>query len=128
MSVHEIEHEGRLPWWWGGESSQGFPDNSHSNAYESFRVVKVGPGVLFGFSVFSSFDTTQYIQLFDSATLPDDGMVPVFPFPVANASALLVNYSPPGRFFQYGIVLCNSSTVATKTIGSADCFFDAQSI
>jgi hypothetical protein len=116
----------RWPWWWGGESSQGFPDNNHSNVYEASRVVKSGPGVLFGLSVYNSNGATQFIQLHDAATLPDDGAVPVFFFPVATVSAVFVQYSPPGRFFQRGIVVCNSSTGPTKTIGAADCFFDAQ--
>ena len=31
-----------------------------------------------------------------------------------------------GREFESGLVICNSSTDATKTIGSADTFFDVQ--
>jgi hypothetical protein len=114
------------PWWWGGEQSQGFPDNNHSNALEASRVLKVGPGVLFGLSVFNNNAATQFIQLHDSQTVPADGAVPVFFFPVATQSSFFVQYAPPGRQFLYGIVVCNSSTGPTKTVGAADCFFDAQ--
>ena len=70
--------------------------------------------------------STRYIQVFDSATLPADGAVPLLIFPLAT----LTSISPPidfgvyGQTFVNGIVVCNSSTEATKTIGSADSFFN----
>ena len=67
--------------------------------------------------------TDQYIQVFDSATLPADGTVPLhillapanFQFSLSFAS---------GRLFSNGIAVCNSSTAVTKTIGAADCIID----
>lgn len=128
MSAVEQMSGYQAPWWWGGEASQGFPDNNRSVAYENTRQLKSGPGVLFGLSVYNSNASTQFVQIHDAAAIPADGAVPAFFFPVATASAVFVQYAPPGRFFKQGIVVCNSSTGPTKTVGSADCFFDAQFI
>lgn len=104
----------------------GIPASTHSNVYESSRVIKSGPGLLFGFSVYSSNVAAQFIQLHDSATLPADTAIPVAVFTIATIANLGVSYIFPGRFFSRGIVICNSTTGPTKTIGAADCFFDAQ--
>ena len=101
------------------------PLNIHSNAYEASRVVKSGPGILYGFTIYNSKASSQFIQVFDAAALPADGAIPAWVGTVAATSNLAANWLP-GRTFQTGIVLCNSSTGATKTIGAADCFFDAQ--
>jgi hypothetical protein len=37
-----------------------------------------------------------------------------------------VLFGLPPRFFNNGIVVANSSTSATLTIGAADCWFDCQ--
>jgi len=57
--------------------------------------------------------------------VPANGAVPVAVFTVATVANLAVNWIP-GRTFRRGIVICNSSTGPTLTIGAADCFFDAQ--
>ena len=101
------------------------PLNIHSNVYEASRVVKTGPGILYGFTVYNSKSSAQFVQLFDAGTLPADGAIPVWTATVAATSNLGVNWLP-GRTFTTGIILCNSSTGPTKTIGAADCFFDAQ--
>jgi hypothetical protein len=110
----------------GEEHAQGWPLNVSSQAYEASRVVKSGAGRLFGFTVYNSAVAAQFIQLFDAQALPADGAVPVAVFKVATVANLAVFWGDWGRFFNRGIVICNSSTGPTKTIGSADCFFDAQ--
>lgn len=112
----------------GEISSAGLPLNSSSNALEAFRVVKAGAGTLFGFTVFNNKNAAQFIQLHDARELPADGAVPVFTISVATVTDRGVAWVIPGRFFTRGIILCNSSTLATKTIASADCFFDVQYI
>lgn len=104
----------------------GLPLSTHSNAYANALQVKSGAGILFGFTVYNSNASAQFIQVHDSATLPADGAVPVAVLTAQATDNLAVSYIFPGRFFQRGIWLCNSSTGPTKTIGSADCFFDAQ--
>lgn len=103
----------------------GLPLNKHSNAYGASLVVLSGPGRLFGFAVYNSNGSTQFIQVHDSATLPGNGAVPVMFWPVATVSTLSLSWLP-ARTFERGIVVCNSSTGPTLTIGAADCFFDAQ--
>jgi hypothetical protein len=107
--------------------STNLPHNAHSNVYANALVVKTGPAILYGFQVYNSNASAQFIQVFDAAALPADGTVPVTFFTVAGVANLPVNWFP-GRSFLVGIVLCNSSTGPTKTIGAADCFFDVQYI
>jgi len=118
--------EVQRPYWTQGEHNENWPLNKHSNAYAASLVVKSGPGKLYGFSVYNANAGTQFILMLDAAALPADGVVPCMPFPVATLTTLLVSYGDTGRSFDTGIVLCNSSTGPTKTIGAADCFFDAQ--
>lgn len=100
--------------------------NSTSVAYETSRIVKASAGRLWGFSGYNSKASAQFIQVFDSATLPADTAVPVVVFTVATVANFSLDFSTRGRVFTNGIVICNSSTGPTKTIGSADCWFDAQ--
>ena len=100
---------------------------SDSTALEASRVVKATPGVLYTLTGYSSKVTAQFIQIHNSATLPGDGGAPVITFPVPAGGVF--SYSPGekwGKFFSAGIVVCNSTTAATKTLGSADCWFNVQ--
>lgn len=101
------------------------PFNRHSIAYAQSLVVKTGPGILYGFTIYSSNVAAQFIQLFDARTVPGNGAIPECVFTVAAASNLPVQWLP-GRTFRAGCVLVNSSTGPTLTIGSADTYFDAQ--
>lgn len=135
MGVYEIEEAvettpSRLLKQWRAELLvSGLPLNAHTNAYADALLVKSGPGVLFGFSGYSSNVAGQFIQVHDSATVPADGAVPVMVISLGTAASNFSAYfALPGRTFLYGIVLCNSSTAPTKTVGSADTWFDAQFI
>src|SRR5947207_5529092 len=85
------------------------PLNVHSNALQSVRFVKAGAGVLYGFQVLNTNASAQFIQVFDKATGPASGDVPVVVFTVAGSGNLPVNWLP-GRTFLVGCVLANSST------------------
>lgn len=102
------------------------PTNATSAALEASRIAKATPGTLFGVSGFNNKSTAQYIQLHDSATLPADTAVPKVVQLVPALSPFSFDYGIYGRAFAAGIVACNSSTLATKTIGAADCWFDFQ--
>lgn len=127
----EIEHS---PWFrqlLKEMQISGLPLNTSSNGLAAAFKVKSGPGLLFGFSVYTSKTTAQFIQVHDSQNAPASGAVPVAVFQINGAAIatgdhLAVSYIFPGRFFKYGVWLANSSTAATLTAGSADCFFDAQ--
>lgn len=108
-----------------GETQGLVPVNKSSIAYSNSIVVKTGTGILYGFTVFNSKASSQWIQIFDARDVPADGAIPAWIGTVATIQNLGVNWLP-GRTFQAGIVICNSSTGPTKTIGSADCWFDAQ--
>lgn len=97
--------------------------NANSRKVTNSLVVKTSNGLCFGFTVSSV--AAQFIQLFDLTALPADTAVPLLSFPVAATSTIANLWMPP-RWFEQGIVICNSSTQHTKTIGSADCIFDVQ--
>lgn len=102
------------------------PSNSNAIAATS-KVVKATAGTVFGALFTNGSAAGQYIQAHDSATLPADTAVPLFSIYIPAGQSFALNY-PNGRAFATGIVFCNSSTNATKTIGSADCNFDVQFI
>lgn len=113
----------------GGLLPGGFPLSAHSNVLEASRVVKAGPGRFFGLSVFNSKAAAQFILVFDASSVPTNGAVPaVAPLSLAATSTGALYYGSIGRWMLYGIVVCNSSTAASLTIGSADCFYDVQFI
>ncbi len=89
-------------------------------------VVVPGRIVVYGFLVYNTKASAQYLNVFDASTLPADGGVPLFSFALAANSGVGFDWTPRGRQFQTGLVLCNSSTDTAKTIGSVDCFFDVQ--
>jgi len=101
------------------------PGNSPSRAVEASRLVARGPRILYGITVSNTKASAQFFQLFDSDSVPADGAVPLLSKSVPAGDAVGIQWLP-GRTFQVGIVVCNSSTSATKTIGSADCLFDVQ--
>ena len=111
---------------WEGVLPDEIPNTSFSQALESVHQVVAGPARLYGFGGFNNKASSQFIQVFDSQTLPGANAVPVFVIIAQASSNFGVYWGSVGRWFYRGIVLANSSTVATLTAGAADCFFDAQ--
>lgn len=99
------------------------PSNNSSTVYETSRIVKASAGNMYGISGYNS-GPAQFIQLHDSATLPADTAVPVTLVPVAATSVFSIDFGVYGKKFLSGIVVTNSTTGPTKTIGAANCFFD----
>lgn len=99
-------------------------NNGTTQAVATNLIVCKRPALVFGFTCSSI--GAQFIQLFDSASLPAEGAVPAIVFPVAATSSCAAEWIPP-RAFQNGVVILASSTQHTKTIAvAADTLFDVQ--
>lgn len=112
----------------GAFYSSGLPLNKSSNALASSLVAFTGYCYLISFTVLNTNVAAQFIQLHDARDVPANGAIPAVVFTVAASSNLTIAYTMPGRKFLAGLVLCNSSTAATKTGGAADCFYDVQAV
>ena len=108
-----------------GEGALRLPLNNASRQLANFVVVKTGDGWLYGFTISNTKASAQFVQVYDAHDLPADGAVPLISKSVPASDAVGFSWLPPRRF-ESGLVLCNSTTQATKTIGAADCLFDAQ--
>ena len=102
------------------------PTNATTTAYSTSLVVKASAGICYGLQGYNSLATEQFIQVHDAASLPADTAVPKVMFAVPAESSFSIDFGAHGRAFATGIVVCNSTTGATKTIGAADCWIDAQ--
>ncbi len=100
--------------------------NKTTTAYAASLIVADRESTLYGLSGYNSKISAQFIQLHDSTTLPADAEIPKVIFTVAASSNFSIDFGIHGRVFNNGIVVCNSSTGPTKTIGSADIWLDAQ--
>lgn len=109
-----------------GMVTAGAPTNVSTAAYSSSLVVKTTPGRLLAFTGYNALAAVQFLQVHDAATLPADAAVPKVVIAVPASSSFAVNFGLYGRQFATGIVICNSTTGPTKTLGAATCWFDVQ--
>jgi hypothetical protein len=94
-----------------------------STAYEASHIAKASAGTLYGVMGFNSNAAAQYIQCFNSATVPADTTVPtITPIYAAGLSNFSFGLVVP-LYFSAGITCTNSSTGPTKTLGGTDVFF-----
>lgn len=100
--------------------------NASTTAYATSLVIKASAGTLYGLSGYNSKASVQFIQLHDATSLPADTAVPKIVFTAQPSSPFAIDFGQRGRAFGTGIVICNSSTGPTKTVGSADIWVDAQ--
>jgi hypothetical protein len=110
-----------MPFGVGGELN-----NSDSAALEASRVIEPAPSRLYALSGINNNAAIRYIQIFDATALPADGAVPKIVIVAAAAANFSADFGIYGRKFLNGIVVCNSTTLATKTIGAADSWFNAR--
>jgi len=96
-----------------------------TTALASSLVAKASSGILYSISGTNTKASLQYIQVHNTVSLPADGAVPVSSFIVQPNSSFSFDVAGlAGYTHDTGIVVCNSSTLATKTIGSVDCWFE----
>lgn len=96
---------------------------ANSSAYEASRIAKASAGTLIQCMIYNSKTSGQFFQLHDSATLPADTAAPVAIMFVQAQSTAAFDIPVTGMPFANGIVVCNSSTGPTKTIGAADSYY-----
>jgi len=96
-----------------------------SSAAEASKVIKASAGTLLSLIGYNGKASQQFIQIFNSTTVPADATVPIYSFVVSGQSNFSLDVTVSGSPFTTGIAVSNSSTQAAKTIGSADCFFTA---
>jgi hypothetical protein len=99
--------------------------NVTTSALAASLQVKSSAGTLFMLTGYNNKASNQFIQIHNS-TAPSGGAAPVITFTVPANSNFSFDFGMYGRYFSTGIYVVNSSTVATYTAGSADCWFDAQ--
>lgn len=94
-----------------------------TTAYAASLVVKASSGTFYGLVGYNSSTSSQFIQVHDAASLPSDGSVPALMLKVEALSNFALDLGAHGVDMSNGIVVCNSSTGPTKTIGTTDCWF-----
>ncbi len=105
------------------QSADGAPSWDDSAALETSSVTKAGPGNVYGFVAHNTNAATRYFQLFDSTTVPADTAVPKMVFAIPTGVTIVVPEIPgKRRYFATGISWAFSTTLATKTLGAAECF------
>jgi len=107
------------------EASTGAWTSAGSSAQEASRVVKASAGRLRLLVGYNAKASAQFIQVHNTTSLPADAAVPIYSFTVPATSNFSLDLGETAGYFGTGITVCNSSTQATKTIGSADCWFNA---
>lgn len=94
-------------------------------AYGNSLIVKDSPGTLYRVFGYNS-GPAQFIQVHNTVAVPANGVAPVTFFAVPAASNFDFNLGPLGLDLSTGIVLTNSTTGPTLTIGAANVWFNAR--
>jgi len=92
------------------------------SALAASGVLKGTGGTLYTLSGLNNSLSDQYIQIHITGTVPNDGAAPFAVFVVPAKGNFSFDFGIYGLPCSAGIVWNNSSTLATKTIGSADCY------
>jgi len=88
-------------------------------------IVKAAAGKLYQLHIQNG-ATAQFFQISNTTTVPADATVPIHAFRLAANEFREIDFTAFGNYFATGITVCNSTTLATKTIGAADSWIAAQ--
>ena len=96
-----------------------------SSAAEHSKVIKATPGRLYGGILSNANAAARYFQFFNSTSVPADSTVPVVTIYCPAGQSVSFSFADTdGLYFSTGIVICNSTTQNSKTLGSADSLFN----
>jgi len=111
---------------WAGYYPDQFPHNTNGGANVIQLLVAAGPSRLFGFQGINSNAAARFIQVHDSGVPVANGHVPAIVITAAIGGNFSWTGADVGRWFDQGIVIATSTTLATLTLGAADMWIDAQ--
>jgi hypothetical protein len=105
-----------------------------SGAAVSSLVVKPSAGYLHNVKIYNNNAAIRYLHIFDATSVPSNGTAPAIPPYSLPATGAAVNPTEvtfggseyEGLRFDTGIVVANSTTQATLTLGSADSIIAAE--
>jgi hypothetical protein len=111
---------------WPGAPPDGIPRNTSTEALVASLLVGGGARRLFGFQGVNNNAAATFVQVFDSDKVPSAGAVPKVVVRAAGSDNFSAYFGSLGRWFDRGIVIVNSSTLATFTASTADLWLDVQ--
>lgn len=100
-------------------------DNYSTTTLSSSGVIKNSPGTIYGIIGINNNANQQYLQIFESASVPADGTVPTLVFILEPLDNFSIDFGVYGFDLDAGISWSNSITLETKTIGLEDCWLNA---
>lgn len=95
----------------------------NSSSFESGKVLKNSAGTLVSLQGYTNSAAAQFIQVFDSTTVPANGATPVWFFPVVANGYFSIDVPLTGVPFTTGISVSNSTTQSTKTAGGSNVWY-----
>jgi len=114
-TVHSPIPAGRIP-----------VTNYFSDVQQDEGVIAYAPCIVKEIRVTNASGATRYLHLFNTTVVPADGSMPsLIPIPVLNGATVSITYPEGGRYLSAGLSWCSSTTQATKTLGGADFWLEA---
>lgn len=93
-----------------------------SSAPENAKLVKTRAGLVQSVSMTNANAGTRYLQIFDVASAPANGDVPLGSWAVVTGDTGILDYDE-GAYFNNGIYICASTTQNTLTLAGSDHLF-----